>query len=97
MRYERQLILAEWGSRGQSAVEAATVQLPCAEPARAVAVRYLEAAGFGAVGDAPCTHAREFERAVTALPWHASSARAVGLGAACAVDALVHTLREARR
>ncbi len=102
MRYERQLVLREWGSAGQAALEAARAELPCAGRELAVAERYLQAAGVSSVtGAAPIEGEPRgggpFAHALEALPWHAGAAREVGLGAAHAVDFLAAALREARR
>lgn len=102
MRYERQLVLREWGTAGQAALEAACAELPCAGAELAVASRYLNAAGVTAVrGDVERAE-REgpkapFADALASLPWHASSSREVGVGAAHAVDFIARTLRGARR
>ncbi len=113
MRYERQLVLREWGSAGQAALEAARAELPCAGRELAVAERYLQAAGVPSVSGLSASAAARgeggasngvspagpgpFANALAALPWHAGAAREVGLGAAHAVDFLAATLREVRR
>ena len=110
MRYERQLVLREWGTAGQAALAASRAELPCAGRELAVAERYLHAAGVSAVTgvietdangvNEAADHARRagpFASALAALPWHAEEAREVGLGAAHAVDFLAATLREVRR
>jgi hypothetical protein len=107
VRYERQLVLREWGTAGQAALEAARAELPCAGAELAVAERYLQAAGVAAVIGAPREGgdgagafgpaAGPFASALAGLPWHAEESRSVGLGAAYAVDFLATTLREVRR
>lgn len=104
MRYERQLVLREWGSAGQAALEAARAEVPCAGVELAVAERYLQAAGVAAVSvaggagsEAPRASFGPFASALAGLTWHAEESRAVGLGAAHAVDFLATTLREVRR
>jgi len=98
MKYERQLVLREWGTSGQAALEAAAGDLPCSCEAFVVAERYLHAAGVSSVREASADAPRgPVTMAVDALPWHSSAARMVGAGAACAVDFLAETLREARR
>jgi len=97
MKYERQLVLREWGSSGQAALEASRARLPCHGPALAVAERYLHAAGITNVAAATDGASKgPLAATVDALPWHSAGARVVGLGAACAVDFLATTLREAR-
>jgi hypothetical protein len=102
VRYERQLVLREWGTAGQAALEAASAVLACSGGAFAVAERYLQAAGIARVQSESreATAPREvatFVASLESLPWHASEARTVGVGAAHAVDFLVRTLREAPR
>jgi hypothetical protein len=97
MKYERQLVLREWGSSGQAALEASHARLPCQGTALAVAERYLHAAGIADVAAAEVGSSRgPLAEAVIGLPWHSTRARDVGLGAACAVDFLAMTLREVR-
>ncbi len=45
MRFERQIVLREWGSAGQAALEASRAEIACADDAFVVAERYLHAAG----------------------------------------------------
>ncbi len=108
MRYERQLVLREWGTAGQAALAASRAELPCAGREIAVAERYLQAAGVASVSSVNASAVARgeggspagpgpFASALEALPWHAEEAREVGLGAAHAVDFLAATLREVRR
>ena len=105
MRYERQLVLREWGTAGQAALEAAHAELPCEGEAFAVAARYLQAAGVSHVSAVArasssvpvASPEASFVAAMGALPWHADSAREVGIGAAHAVEFLATTLREVPR
>ena len=48
-RYDRQILLPEWGAAGQERVRAARVAVAGTGPAAASAVRYLVAAGVGRV------------------------------------------------
>jgi hypothetical protein len=109
VRYERQLVLREWGTAGQAALEAAHAELPCEGEAFAVAARYLQAAGVShvsavarasssvPVASPEASPKASFVAAMGALPWHADSAREVGIGAAHAVEFLATTLREVPR
>jgi hypothetical protein len=45
VRFERQIVLREWGSAGQAALEASRAEIACADDAFVVAERYLHAAG----------------------------------------------------
>ncbi len=102
MRYERQLVLREWGSAGQAVLAASHASLPCAGSAFAVAERYLRAAGVPSV-EASATRAGAappegpFASALGALPWHAEGAREIGIGAAHAVDFLAAALHAVPR
>ena len=112
MRFERQIVLREWGSAGQAALEASRAEIACADDAFVVAERYLHAAGVTevvapvAVGASVATVATvagerqvdaSFVAAVEGLPWHAPASRAVGVGAAHALAFVARTLREASR
>ncbi len=101
MRYERQIVLREWGTAGQVALETASAVIPCGGRSLDVAERYLHAAGVarveGATSVSPEARPSPFVASMIALPWHAPEARAVGLGAAHAVDFLTCTLREVPR
>ena len=98
MRFERQIILKEWGSAGQALLSTTRAGLPCEGEAFAVAERYLHAAGVSAVEhDAVCTQPRSLEAMIDALAWHSAPAKSVGVGAACAVDFLTTTLRGGER
>lgn len=112
MRFERQIVLREWGSAGQAALEASRAEIACADDAFVVAERYLHAAGVtevvapvaaGASGPSVATGAGEqqvdapFVAAIEGLPWHAPASRAVGVGAAHALAFVARTLREASR
>lgn len=89
-RYQRQVLLPEWGAAGQERVRAARVEVRGRGDAAEIARLYLAGAGVGGVTtvmrDAPLA------LVVDGAPVVAASgdgeAERIALGAACAVEAL---------
>lgn len=91
-RYQRQMLLPEWGAAGQERVRAARVEVRGEGYAAEVARRYLVGAGVGAVTMAASTSPEALAVLVEGKPVVMARDRAdvdrVALGAACAVEAL---------